>query len=198
MYYWRDKATSRLVAHEVKDGNATSVCGLVSVITKRAKRRYRATPDIPASWTLCAHCKSGQVFSTKHTGSTLQPAIRQGMAAKPSKPPRIRGEGLLFVQTDAFLDSYEWRQLRMVAIKQYGRACMCCGATPGHGLMIHVDHIKPRKYHPELALTLANLQILCEVCNHGKGNWDDTDWRQADQPDDPVAQSHMAEMRIVN
>ena len=42
---------------------------------------------------------------------------------------------------------------------------------------MHVDHIKPRKLYPALALDVNNLQILCEVCNHGKGNWDMTDWR---------------------
>lgn len=54
---------------------------------------------------------------------------------------------------------------------------MCCGATREDGVQIQVDHIKPRKTHPELALDINNLQVLCEVCNHGKGNWDQTDWR---------------------
>lgn len=82
-----------------------------------------------------------------------------------------------FVQTDEFLKSYEWRKVRMQAIKKYGAKCMCCGATPATGATMNVDHIKPRKYYPELALDLDNLQILCSPCNHGKGNWDETDWR---------------------
>jgi 5-methylcytosine-specific restriction endonuclease McrA len=85
-----------------------------------------------------------------------------------------------------FLESYEWRKLRMQAIKKYGRRCQCCGATPDDGVKMHVDHIKPRKKYPELALELSNLQILCEVCNHGKGNWDETDWRTGEQHQDIV------------
>lgn len=30
---------------------------------------------------------------------------------------------------------------------------------------------------PDLALSMDNLQVLCGDCNHGKGNWDVTDWR---------------------
>jgi hypothetical protein len=78
---------------------------------------------------------------------------------------------------DTFLQSYEWRKLRMVALKKYGPRCQCCGATPATGATINVDHIKPRKLFPELALEIDNLQILCHECNHGKGNWDTTDWR---------------------
>lgn len=80
--------------------------------------------------------------------------------------------------SDGFLESYEWRKVRMVAIKKYGARCQCCGATPADGITINVDHIKPRKLFPELALNVDNLQILCGPCNHGKGNWDTTDWRQ--------------------
>jgi len=80
--------------------------------------------------------------------------------------------------SEKFLASYEWRKVRMLALKKYGARCQCCGATPADGVMMHVDHIKPRAVYPELALSLSNLQILCEVCNHGKGNWDMTDWRE--------------------
>jgi 5-methylcytosine-specific restriction endonuclease McrA len=86
------------------------------------------------------------------------------------------------VDDDAFLRTYEWRRLRMEAIKKYGRRCQCCGATPHDGAKIHVDHIKPRKIFPELALDIKNLQILCHECNHGKGNWDMTDWRKNEAP----------------
>lgn len=76
-----------------------------------------------------------------------------------------------------FLASFEWKATRMMAIKKYGPVCQCCGASPKTGAVINVDHIKPRKLFPHLALDLANLQVLCSDCNHGKGNWDQTDWR---------------------
>lgn len=82
-----------------------------------------------------------------------------------------------FVMTDEFLRSFPWRKLRMQAITKYGNQCQCCGASPKTGAVINVDHIKPRKLFPALALDITNLQILCGECNHGKGNWDSTDWR---------------------
>lgn len=81
-------------------------------------------------------------------------------------------------KTDAFYSSYEWRKLRYAALKKYGAKCMCCGRVAEDGVVMNVDHIKPRKRYPELALCLDNLQVLCSVCNHGKGNWDETDWRE--------------------
>lgn len=81
------------------------------------------------------------------------------------------------VTSDAFLQSFECRALRMQALKLHGAKCQCCGASPSTGAVMNVDHIKPRKFYPELALVLSNLQILCGDCNHGKGNWDETDWR---------------------
>lgn len=82
--------------------------------------------------------------------------------------------------SDAFLSSYEWRRVRMFVLKRDGAKCACCGATPSDGVRMNVDHIKPRKLFPQLALEPTNLQVLCEVCNHGKGNWDCTDWRPAE------------------
>jgi len=84
------------------------------------------------------------------------------------------------VNSDEFLSSYAWRSLRMEVLTMYGARCQCCGATPVDGVRIHVDHIKPRRLFPALALERSNLQVLCEVCNHGKGNWDQTDWRTAE------------------
>lgn len=94
--------------------------------------------------------------------------------AERRSPVKVSG---VEVTTTAFLDTYEWRKLRMEALKKYGPRCMCCGATPATGAVMNVDHIKPRKLFPALALDINNLQILCHECNHGKGNWDQTDWR---------------------
>jgi hypothetical protein len=79
--------------------------------------------------------------------------------------------------SDAFLESYEWRKLRMEVLIRDGARCACCGNSRIEGRVMHVDHIKPRKTYPELALDPGNLQVLCDICNHGKGNWDQTDWR---------------------
>ncbi|CAH6659897.1 MULTISPECIES: HNH endonuclease [Pseudocitrobacter] len=78
----------------------------------------------------------------------------------------------------AFYQSPEWRSLRYAAIKKYGGACSACGRTASkHGIVIHVDHIKPRSKYPELALRLDNLQLLCNECNCAKGNRDEIKWR---------------------
>jgi hypothetical protein len=84
-----------------------------------------------------------------------------------------------FVQTNDFLLSFEWRRLRMEILKKNDGRCECCGRGKHDGIMLHVDHIKPRKHYPELALAASNLQVLCNECNHGKGNWDETDWRKS-------------------
>lgn len=94
------------------------------------------------------------------------------------------------VMSDVFLESYEWRRVRMVVLKKYGPVCQCCGATPQTGAVMNVDHIKPRRLFPQLALDVDNLQVLCHECNHGKGNWDMTDWRS------PYAE--MSEQDIAN
>ena len=95
--------------------------------------------------------------------------------ANTAKTPKVKKRSL--VSSPEFLSSYEWRKTRMIALKRYGARCMCCGATPATGAVMNVDHIKPRKLYPSLALDVENLQILCGACNHGKGNWDMTDWR---------------------
>ena len=91
-----------------------------------------------------------------------------------AKPTRVAG---VDVTTTEFLSTYAWRKVRMEALKKYGPKCMCCGVTPQTGAVMNVDHIKPRKLFPNLALDINNLQVLCHDCNHGKGNWDHTDWR---------------------
>lgn len=91
------------------------------------------------------------------------------------------------VVSDEFLSSYAWRRLRMEILIEQGRRCQCCGATPSDGAVMHVDHIKPRRLFPELALEKSNLQVLCGECNHGKGNWDQTNWREAPPAPERVA-----------
>ncbi|WP_434670333.1 HNH endonuclease [Klebsiella sp. B345] len=80
--------------------------------------------------------------------------------------------------SQTFYNSREWRALRYQALKKYGGACSACGRSAAkHGVVIHVDHIKPRSKYPHLALRLDNLQLLCHECNLAKGNRDEIKWR---------------------
>lgn len=120
-----------------------------------------------------------------------QPIKYEGAVCKPRQKPipatTKQAERLVPVTSREFLDTYAWRSLRMRVLTKRGARCECCGASPKDGIVINVDHIKPRMKFPELALEESNLQVLCDVCNHGKGNWDQTDWR-ADAPEvvDPM------------
>lgn len=79
---------------------------------------------------------------------------------------------------DAFYDSWEWKRLRYEVLRERGPICECCGTTAAHGVRIVVDHIQPVRRYPERRLDKANLQILCDDCNMGKGSRDETDWRE--------------------
>jgi 5-methylcytosine-specific restriction endonuclease McrA len=84
---------------------------------------------------------------------------------------------------DAFYRSYRWRRLRIDALEgnreRYGAlTCECCLTTRTG--QWHVDHVRPRAHHPELALEPGNLQVLCADCNLGKGTRYTTDWRAAE------------------
>lgn len=75
-----------------------------------------------------------------------------------------------------FYQSWEWKKARYETILRYGNKCMCCGFEGS----IVVDHIKPLRLYPELALDLENLQVLCRDCNMGKSYDDETDFRPKD------------------
>ena len=120
---------------------------------------------------------SQKAFCLKHALVIFEGARVIPKTVTSKKTSAVHLSHLAYVGTDAFLSSFEWRRVRMEALKKYGPVCQCCGATPATGSVMNVDHIKPRKVFPELALTVENLQILCHECNHGKGNWDMTDWR---------------------
>jgi hypothetical protein len=77
-----------------------------------------------------------------------------------------------------FYDSWEWKRLSY-DVRMIGHAtCACCGADPKRDrVRIVCDHIKPIRRYWHLRLDAANVQILCDDCNRGKGSRDQTDWR---------------------
>lgn len=73
-----------------------------------------------------------------------------------------------------FYRSQEWREIRYRVLRDGGGRCVLCGASPATGAVLHVDHIEPVSKRPDLRLEYSNLQVLCEACNLGKGNRDNT------------------------
>ena len=110
-------------------------------------------------------------------------SLRTYLQYRFARPKRHRSAHDKWLASREFLDSYEWATIRYKALKRYGGTCKACGiqagmkSDDGRPAVIHVDHVKPRKKYPQLALNLSNMQPLCHLCNKGKGNWDRTDWR---------------------
>lgn len=83
----------------------------------------------------------------------------------------------------SFYASWEWRKLRMQTLVRHGHRCQSCGATTqditiyGAPVRLVVDHIQPLGKHWELRLDPENVQVLCDECNMGKGDWMTQDFR---------------------
>ena len=57
-----------------------------------------------------------------------------------------------------------WKALRMQALERDDWKCVQCGARR----RLECDHIEPVRDRPDLAYSLANLQILCGRCHARK------------------------------
>jgi len=77
---------------------------------------------------------------------------------------------------DPFFSTQEWKTIRYKVLVRDKATCQCCGRAAKDGFVMNVDHIKPRRKYPELALDMSNLQTLCSSCNQGKLEWDMTNW----------------------
>lgn len=85
-------------------------------------------------------------------------------------------------KAEEFYMSEPWRRIRYDVIRRDKAQCQACGRSRKHGIVLHVDHIVPLSKDPSLKLDPKNLQTLCEDCNMGKGNRDNTDWRTPPLP----------------
>jgi 5-methylcytosine-specific restriction endonuclease McrA len=121
--------------------------------------------------------KASDIYSGTHVKSKVSAYSIPKKKAQYKSKKNVSYSKTTDVASVDFLQTYEWRKLRLEALIKYGAVCQCCGASPKTGAVMNVDHIKPRKLFPALALDLNNLQVLCHECNHGKGNWNQTDWR---------------------
>ncbi|MCE9679343.1 HNH endonuclease [Shewanella sp. AS1] len=106
-------------------------------------------------------------YSATLIGPGIETAVFQDAAMLPFEEQKP----IDFLQTGA------WVNLKHLAYKRYGNHCACCGKSPKEGVVLHVDHIKPRSLYPELERDINNLQILCRDCNLGKSNLSEMQWR---------------------
>lgn len=154
------------------DGDAMHAAKLARKADVKARKEtkialFGVTPKEPKK---VRKAKRVVAKALKTLGLTLAvtPASPAPRVPSTSRPSGSDWDG--YVNSAEFLKSFEWRQLRLRAFEKYGRICQCCGATPGNGVVLNVDHVKSRRRFPALALDISNLQVLCEECNHGKGN----------------------------
>jgi HNH endonuclease len=117
-------------------------------------------------------------YNSAVTINQWQTRKANGWKPKAERDPDTNAKAELENKLTAFYQTYEWRKLRYIALQKYGRNCMICGSNE----RICVDHILSVRKYWSLRLDITNLQILCEPCNHGKGNWDKTDWRDNKPP----------------
>jgi len=105
-------------------------------------------------------------------------AMKTSWLARSSKLTDNEVADALRRTADPFIRTLEWKALRKLAIDRYGAVCCKCGKDGTKSSPINFDHIKPRKYFPELALDIENIQPLCARCNKTKGNLHQTDYRK--------------------
>jgi hypothetical protein len=61
----------------------------------------------------------------------------------------------------SFYDTPAWQEARREALIRDRYRCVVCGLDVSGPGAARVDHIKPVRTHPQLALSLANLRTLC-------------------------------------
>ena len=128
--------------------------------------------------------KGGGDWSWSPEKSDMPPLRIVAGTSKGRKRNKLARAKISRLDSNSFYTSKEWRALRVRVLEKYKCSCMMCVQSPKvHGIVIHVDHIKPRSKRPDLSLDFNNLQLLCEACNMGKSNKYSTDYRPDDSGD---------------
>lgn len=98
-------------------------------------------------------------------------------------------------QKRKFYKSTEWQALRIKVLERDNYECQECKRNgyvytdkhdPDKRKRLDVDHIQEIEFHPDLALEIDNLEVLCVKCHNKKHNrfndntkqkkWDDEMW----------------------
>lgn len=126
-----------------------------------------------AALTSCPECKARK-------GSPCKGAQFKNFCHRPRFDKALKITRKKENKKEDFLSSWEWTALRYSFLKKVKNRCQCCGWKPGDTAdnFLCVDHIKPRSKYPELALVEGNLQVLCNLCNKGKSDLDETRFKR--------------------
>lgn len=65
-----------------------------------------------------------------------------------------------------FYKSPEWFRARAAAIRKANGKCASCGCNIIGKGKARVDHIRPLRQYPALALDPNNLRVLCPTCDN--------------------------------
>jgi 5-methylcytosine-specific restriction endonuclease McrA len=174
------------------NGTVDEMWGFVSGLTKGQRKKLRLKNCVKVPYQMSRRFEARRAAKAQRL-SFYDPKVA---AARQRKDAALlaRVSAPNTASKEAFYKSWEWRTLRMEVLKEHGRACQCCGAAPGmkaasgDPVRICVDHIKPLSKFWEMRLDRSNLQILCDECNQGKGNWDQTDFRTPVAPDEWIVE----------
>lgn len=175
VYLWNDDKAGKRVHIAASDGK--TMCSQENGVSSLNRR----SENFPAGRRLCKVCprlekKPNRVLRRRLANAGKAAPIVHGISKKKSTAKRDFA-ARASARPD-FLYSRAWREVRYRALVRSDGCCECCGRSRQNGIILHVDHIKPRSKYPGLALALSNLQVLCEDCNLGKSAWDETDWRE--------------------
>lgn len=113
-----------------------------------------------------------------HKPVFIEPKKLPSMTNFDKKRKRIIKKANGKIDLESFYLTDEWLSLKRKVHKLYKCGCMKCGID---SVETHIDHIFPRSTHPEFALSIHNLQILCKNCNVEKSNKNTIDYRSKEQ-----------------
>ena len=197
-YVW-DRKKQKRKAHIVDESGRT-LCKVENNGERTAKRLTAPSTELPEGRKLCGICQGISGHRLQRVREVYIEPPKPPPSKSPARPEFNSPEWRSWVTSKGFIHSWEWRELRYRVLKKRRPMCECCGASPHTGATVSVDHIKPRRKFPELALEESNLQVLCSACNQGKGNWDDTDWRAPEGADnlEELSAEAAAHLRSLN
>ena|SRR3990167_7271259 len=124
------------------------------------------TDSVPKDRQICSMCKN---LESRNKNSDYNGSKKKGLPKSVKKP-------------NDFYKSDEWARFRFNILKDADR-CLCCGASK-QDARLTVDHIIPLWKRPDLCLDRNNTQVLCLLCNRGKGGYDESDLRPKENEQD--------------